>query len=303
MVLMATIMPVAILFCGFVIDMANWFQHDRHLQTQADAAALAGALNFMSCPDNTPIRDKVDEYSGGQWNTQVGGTQGNVHMLLNSKTYYGQTDKTDDTVVEGEPCTANMVDVKVTETDLPWWFAVGSVDFLNAHARVQLHTIDSLSGATPLGVPDVKPVKARVTWVDEDKLPGDADRILGTAELKRTTYTGGMALWQTEGPTTVKVDRPNMACAWPSAAATPPIAAIRSSSASTWALTTASSMPAAGPTRQPPVPPRRPGMCSYSGRPRPTPARTRTSRVPPRPAPSAWPRRSILAARPPATTR
>ena len=98
MVLMATIMPVAILFCGFVIDMANWFQHDRHLQTQADAAALAGALNFMSCPDNTPIRDKVDEYSGGQWNTQVGGTQGNVHMLLNSKTYYGQTDKTDDTV-------------------------------------------------------------------------------------------------------------------------------------------------------------------------------------------------------------
>ena len=175
MVLMATIMPVAILFCGFVIDMANWFQHDRHLQTQADAAALAGALNFMSCPDNTPIRDKVDEYSGGQWNTQVGGTQGNVHMLLNSKTYYNQSDKTDGTVVEGEPCTANMVDVKVTETDLPWWFAVGSVDFLNAHARVELHTIDTLSGAVPLGVPDVKPVKARVTWVDEDKAPGDAE--------------------------------------------------------------------------------------------------------------------------------
>jgi Putative Flp pilus-assembly TadE/G-like len=210
MVLMATVMPVAILFCGFVIDMANWFQHDRHLQTQADAAALAGALNFMSCPDSQPIRDKVDEYSGSQWNTQVGGTQGNVHVLLNSKTYYGQTDKTDNTVVEGQPCTANMVDVKVTETDLPWWFALGSVDFLNAHARVQLHTIDTLSGAVPLGVPDVKPVKARVTWVDEDKLPGDADRILGTAELKRTTYTGGMALWQTEGPTTVKVDRPNM---------------------------------------------------------------------------------------------
>ena len=210
MVIMATIMPVAILFCGLVVDMANWFQHDRHLQTQADAAALAGALNFMSCPDNQPIRDKVDEYSGSEWNTQVGGTQGNVHMLLNSKTYYGQSDKTDSTVVEGQPCTANMVDVKVTETDLPWWFAVGSVDFLNAHARVELRTIDSLSGAAPLGVPDVKPTKARVTWVDEDKAPTDPDRVLGTAEMARTTYTGGMALWETPDPVTVKVDRPNI---------------------------------------------------------------------------------------------
>jgi hypothetical protein len=210
MVLMAAFLPVAILFCGFVIDVANWFQHDRHLQTQADAAALAGALNFMSCPDNQPIRDKVDEYSGSEWNSQVGGTQGNVHMLLNSKTYYEQPTRTDPTVKEGEPCVVNMVDVKVTETDLPWWFSLGSVEFLNAHARVQLHTIDSLSGAVPLGVPDVKPTKARVTWVDEDKSPTDPDRELGTAELVRNTYTNGMALWETEAPVDVKVDRPNI---------------------------------------------------------------------------------------------
>ncbi|HEU5110419.1 MAG TPA: pilus assembly protein TadG-related protein, partial [Micromonosporaceae bacterium] len=210
MVMMAAILPVAILFCGFVIDVANWFQHDRHLQTQADAAALAGALNFQSCPDNQPIRDKVDEYSGDQWNAQVGGTQGNVHMLLNSKTYYGQPGRTDATVKEGEPCTVNMVDVKVTETDLPWWFSLGNIEFLNAHARVQLHTVASLAGAVPLGVPDVKPTKARVTWVDEDKLPGDPDRELGTAELFRNTYTGGIALWETEAPATVKVDRPHI---------------------------------------------------------------------------------------------
>ena len=210
MVMMAAILPVMIVFAGFVIDLANWFQHDRHLQTQADAAALAGALNFMSCPNNTPIQDKVNEYSGSTWNAQVGDTQGNVHVLLNSRTYYNQPGKIDSTVVESPPCTANMVDVKVTETDLPWWFRIGNVDFLNAHARVQLKTIDSLAGAAPLGVPDVKPVKARVTWVDEDKLPSDPDYELGSAELFRTAYTNGLALWQTEEATDVKVDRPHM---------------------------------------------------------------------------------------------
>jgi hypothetical protein len=199
MVMMAAILPVMILFAGFVIDMANWFQHDRHLQTQADAAALAGALNFMSCPDNTPIRDKVDEYSGDTWNAQVGDTQGNVHVLLNSKTYYNQPGNTDSTVVEGEPCTANMVDVKVTETDLPWWFQLGSVDFLNAHARVQLRTIDSIAGATPLGVPDVNPVKARAIFIDEDKPVTDPSRVLGSKELTRKSYANGMALWDNSG--------------------------------------------------------------------------------------------------------
>jgi hypothetical protein len=211
MVMMAAVLPVAILFCGFVIDVANWFEHDRHLQTQADAAALAGAVSFLSCPDNQPIRDKVDEYGGSAWNAQVGGTQGNVHLLLNSKTYYGQPSKTDPTVAEGEPCDVKMVDVKLTETDLPWWFALGEVDFLNAHARVEFHSIDSLSGAVPIGVPDVNPVKARVTFVDEDKLPGDPLRVLGTSELTRKSYANGMALWDnTEAPVDVTVDRPNI---------------------------------------------------------------------------------------------
>jgi Putative Flp pilus-assembly TadE/G-like len=199
MVMMAAILPVMIIFAGFVIDIANWFQHDRHLQTQADAAALAGALNFMSCPNNTPIQDKVDEYSGSTWNAQVGDTQGNVHVLLNSPTYYNQPGKIDSTVVEGPPCTANMVDVKVTETDLPWWFALGDVDFLNAHARVQLRTIDSLAGAAPLGVPDVNPVRAKAIFIDESKALSDPTRVLGSKELTRQSYSNGMAVWDNSG--------------------------------------------------------------------------------------------------------
>jgi len=211
MVMMAGILPVAILFCGFVIDVANWFEHDRHLQTQADAAALAGGLSFLSCPNNTPITDKVNEYSGQTWNSQVGGTQGSVHVLLNSRTYYNQPSRSDPSVVTGQPCAAKMVDVKATETDLPWWFSLGNVDFLNAHARVEFKKIDTLSGATPLGVPDINPTKARVWFVDEDKLPTDALRVLGTRELTRKSYTNGMALWDnTESPISVTVDRPNI---------------------------------------------------------------------------------------------
>jgi len=211
MVMMAAILPVAILFCGFVIDVANWFQHDRHLQTQADAAALAGGISFGSCPNNTPIHNKVDEYSGQTWNSQVGGTQGNVHVLVNSSTYYNQPTKTDSSVVQGEPCAAKMVDVKVTETDLPWWFALGSVDFLNAHARVEPKPVGTIAGGTPLGVPDVKPEKVAVTFVDEDKAPGTTGRDLGTTELTRKTYANGVAIWDNVGvPVTVKTEVPHI---------------------------------------------------------------------------------------------
>jgi hypothetical protein len=211
MVMVAAILPVAILFCGFVIDVANWFQHDRHLQTQADAAALAGGISFGSCPNNTPIHDKVNEYSGQTWNSQVGGSQDNVHVLLNSRTYYNQPTRTDSTVVEGEPCAAKMVDVKVTETDLPWWFQLGSVDFLNAHARVEPKKVGTIAGSLPLGVPDVKPEQVAVTFVDEDKLPTDANRILGTDTLIRRTYANGVAIWDNVGSAvTVKTEVPHI---------------------------------------------------------------------------------------------
>ena len=34
-------LPLLVLMASFVLDVANWFVHKRHLQMQADAAALA----------------------------------------------------------------------------------------------------------------------------------------------------------------------------------------------------------------------------------------------------------------------
>ena len=190
-VLTALILPVAILFAGFVIDVANWFEHDRHLQTQADAAALAGAGSFLGCPNNEPILEKTEEYGGAEWNAQVGDAQESVHMEVNSETFYNQPGYTDPTVVEEPPCEAEMVDVKLTETDLPWWFDITQdVDYINAHARVEFQEVDQLSGMMPFGVPDVRPVSARVWFVDED-----TGETLESQTLTRRTYASGVAVW------------------------------------------------------------------------------------------------------------
>ena len=47
LVIAAVFLPVAILCAVFAVDMANWWVHRRHAQTQADAAVLAAAQNFQ----------------------------------------------------------------------------------------------------------------------------------------------------------------------------------------------------------------------------------------------------------------
>ena len=49
LVIFAVFAPVAILFAVFAIDTGNWYLHKRHLQLQADAGALAAALEFQPC--------------------------------------------------------------------------------------------------------------------------------------------------------------------------------------------------------------------------------------------------------------
>ncbi len=46
MVFVALLVPVLFGLGAIVIDIGNWYVHKRHLQTQVDAAALAGATKF-----------------------------------------------------------------------------------------------------------------------------------------------------------------------------------------------------------------------------------------------------------------
>ena len=62
LIFVAVGLPVFVAFGIFVIDVGNWWVHKRHLQTQADAAALAGAREFRFPACN----DQDDRRGGGR---------------------------------------------------------------------------------------------------------------------------------------------------------------------------------------------------------------------------------------------
>jgi hypothetical protein len=202
LVLVALLAPVFVALLIYVIDVGNWNEHQRHLQVQADAAALAAAQGFQPC-SNSNIYSRAGEYSGAAsvstpsgpvssasdpgpasdpvapFNKQVGGTSaGNIHVLVNSKTFYNQPStslpKTPDDTTASDPCNppagqAPMVDVKETETGLPWYFkAFASVPYINAEARVSIFRETTANDAEALAVADSSAVAARAYFVNED---------------------------------------------------------------------------------------------------------------------------------------
>jgi Putative Flp pilus-assembly TadE/G-like len=195
LVMVALWLPVLLVVMTFVVDVGNWFVHKRHLQMQADAGALAAAGEFRFPCADAPILQKAAEYSGDTYNAQIGGTPAaRVHRLINSKSFFDQPAKTDDTTV-GTPCSAGMIDVKMTETDLPWYFRplagmLGRVPYINAQARISILQMETSAGALPVGVPDANPQSARAWFIDED-----SGTILGTTALTKVGTSNGLGVW------------------------------------------------------------------------------------------------------------
>jgi hypothetical protein len=184
LLLFALFAPVAILAAAFAMDAGNWFLHKQHLQVQADAAVFAAAQAFQPCVDGS-VYGRAGQYGGASsvvtpsggvaattplYNEQVGGTsQSNVHELINSKHYYEQSSPVDSTAVEQPPCSASMVDVKLTETKLPWyWRAFSTVPHINAHARIEILQELHPAKVEPLAVVESAPVAVEAYFVNED---------------------------------------------------------------------------------------------------------------------------------------
>jgi hypothetical protein len=190
MILVAVLAPVMVLFLAYVIDVDNWLGHHRQLQLQADAAALAGAQAFQPCNDGN-IYATAGQYSGASAVTgPTGGYNSSttdpypeirrtsltdIHVIVNSKTFYHQpTSPAPDDTIERDPCAAAMEDVKLTETDLPWYFRLPSylglptsVSFINAEARVSIRQTQRFNGSLPVAVNDLNPQAAEAFFVDE----------------------------------------------------------------------------------------------------------------------------------------
>jgi hypothetical protein len=182
LVVVAIWLGVAFMFAIFVIDVGNWFEHRRHLQLQADAAAFAGGAQFQACfgggAGDAGIYKEATKYAGvstplypSLYNSQVGATnQGSLSVLYQSKTYQPGTGgpPADDTQTAG-PCTApNMFDVKMTEAGLPLFFGGFGLSSLNEHARarVQLFTSDSDTPSLPIAPPDTNYGAVMATFID-----------------------------------------------------------------------------------------------------------------------------------------
>jgi Flp pilus assembly protein TadG len=224
LVMFAVFAPVIVLFAAFALDTGNWFLHKRHLQLQADASAFAAVREFQPCI-NSNIYAKAGEYGGVAsvttpeggsvtsstplYNLQTGGTtQTNLHELINSKTYYSQGSPVDATTEAKPPCEAGMVDVKLTETKLPWyWRAFSSVPYINAHARVEILRQTGGTGFEPLAVAQTAPVAAKAYFVDED----NNDAILAEQALSDLgPNSSGQEVWANPTPLAVQINKPHI---------------------------------------------------------------------------------------------
>jgi Flp pilus assembly protein TadG len=209
MVTVLLFLPVLIIFLTFVIDMGNWFAHKRHLQLQADAAAFAGADSFNTCPSNSQIQSNADNYSGAtatsQYNKQSNSSTSRTKILYNSGRFYNQSSPVDSTVrnTTGSTsapdfCKDGMVDVKITENDVPWFFkATGLVPHINAHARVSAFQETTAKGALPVAVPDPSPKAAKVYLLDETT--ANAPTVIGSANLVQDGSLNGFTVWDNAG--------------------------------------------------------------------------------------------------------
>jgi len=230
LVLTALMLPVLIGMGGLVVDVGNWFAHKRHLQVQADAAALAGAGKFKFPCVDAPIEAEAANYSGIEFSGGTGynplttATKGDLHRLrvagdqttgLNRTTFWrepGDSSPLDPDVRTGRPCAAKMIDVKLTEAGLPWLTRnLLKVPYIDAQARVDIRRQTTAKNLVPLGVPNPEPKKARAFFVDESKLPGQAGYEIASTELVRNGAQGLLALWNnTAAPLPVTISAPRI---------------------------------------------------------------------------------------------
>lgn len=191
--LFALVLPLMLILSVVVVDAGNWWVHRKHLQTLADAGALAAAPKFVGCSyqfgnpsaANVAIRDTALAYAGDPTrdpatkNLQVQ-EPADVHVLLNSPRFWQPGDPVSDgTGLDytwdidgsgggGDPCSERSLDVKATDDNVPLLF--GFIPFVadpKRRARVEVKQVVEQNGMLPWAVPEVEPARVAALFVDE----------------------------------------------------------------------------------------------------------------------------------------
>jgi hypothetical protein len=175
-----------------VLQVGDLFQHRRHLQTRADAAALAAGQQFNACFDvakypnpetdgaATNVKAWATAYAGFSnadtvaagaptENAQFGaGTDPFPNFNMNTYPDGVNTGDTTGTgLVCGDATTPPKLDVKVADTKIPPLFKMFGVGNVHAHARIQLKLVQALRPTLALAIPSFDTSAVGVTFVNE----------------------------------------------------------------------------------------------------------------------------------------
>jgi Flp pilus assembly protein TadG len=208
LVLTLLLMVVVLGIASYAIDTGIWFVHHGHLQTQADAAALAAAQQFQypCTPGGTmdqQIASTVHRYDGttattGGYNAQVSVTptasstysasQHNLIAEIDQPNYAAQS-QPGDSELTGSPCADGAIDVKLTETNLSSFIPIVSPKFINAQARVGILQETSAIHAEPFAEPLPTPNTLTAFLVDQSTGQLIAGPVTLTPSADHTTWT------------------------------------------------------------------------------------------------------------------
>lgn len=220
-VLFALLIPILLGIGAIVIGIGNWYTHAKHLQTKADAGALAGAgmWAFPCADDSDPnIEGQARTYIGPHtqadgtvfnsttFNPQVGGVGADdIHAILNGTDWYdddsnaGQPDNDGPT---GSTCESMTLDVKLTESNsFPLFSLIPLYPDIKRKARVEIREVESLSGLLPVSVRVPKPRSAAAVFYDEatgNILPGGVSYFCETDSI--FGMPAGLGGWTTRDP-------------------------------------------------------------------------------------------------------
>jgi Flp pilus assembly protein TadG len=211
LVITAVVLLTLMVMAAYAIDTSIWFVHHRHLQTQADAAALAAAHDFQfPCTPggavDQQIATTVHQYDGTTaapagtgYNPQVNvaptpatsysNAAHNLFSLVNQTNYINQSNP-GDTGLTGSPCADGAIDVKMSETNLRSFFPYVDPSYINAQARVSIFQQSTGSGAEPLALPSPAPSRMTATLVDQSNGSVVAGPVSLSADTPGTTWTG-----------------------------------------------------------------------------------------------------------------
>jgi hypothetical protein len=223
---------VLLVLAALVVDIANWYEHGKTLQTRADAAVLAAGQKYAfpcEASTNALIETTAREYIGSHmshaspsptpgslvtapYNNLITTTSpSDVDVVFNSLAYFqdGGSDWSDrsdpNNIVTGKPCSREYLDAKITERNIGGFFGrfagLSFLPSLSRKARVQLFEVESIEGVLPVGVKAFDARSGAVLFVDQgnpDGVPAAKKYLAKDSTSPKANDFPGFVRWTNE---------------------------------------------------------------------------------------------------------